>query len=71
MENEWKMTNNPNDEPRIWNGEKGYWVQGECVFVSAISPTHAISIYRKHINEGKVKVVINDDCSEIYLYGRD
>lgn len=37
------------NEPAIWEGRKGFWVQGDCLFIEADSPQAAIAAYRKEI----------------------
>ena len=51
--------------PAEYNGNHGYWVQSDCVFVVATSPEDAIASYRQGVADAAIGISHNFGCAAI------
>ena len=53
------------NEPAIWEGRQGFWVQGDCVFIEAREPVGAINKYREELAAAKIACSHNLFCGSL------
>lgn len=53
------------NEQAEFEGRKGFWVQGDAVFIEAGNPMWAINNYRDELSRGKIGCSHNFGCSAI------
>lgn len=53
------------NEQAEFEGRKGFWVQGDAVFIEASNPVWAINNYRDELSKGKIGCSHNYGCSSI------
>ena len=58
------MPKRPSDHA-IFDGEPGYWIQGDCVFVVASDIQTAMDRYRSRISKAHVACDHNGNCDGI------
>lgn len=55
------------NEPASFQGQTGFWCQGDCVFLEAKSPMEAINKYRERLAHASIGINHNLGCHAIRL----
>ena len=53
------------NEPAVFEGQKGFWVQGDAVFIRVATPEEAIQRYRDRLGRGTIMISHNHFCGSI------
>lgn len=51
-----------------YKGQRGYWVQGQCVFIEASDSVQAINLYREAIKKAEIGVNHNHYCGTLKYF---